>query len=101
LIERYRPIDFVGLFLACSFIAFMVWRVAWPSWRMREQLEQSFERDVQLVHSSSFVQMTDGILTAYFVLLALLGASALLTGIAITHYLTILNDCQLVIAPHR
>ena len=100
LIEQYRPRDFAGLLLWSGFTAFMLWRVAWPTPRLREQFEKSFAKDFQFTHGSGWFEMTHGMRTAYIVIFSLCAMSALPVWIAITHYLTVLNYCQLVTAPH-
>jgi hypothetical protein len=78
----------------------MVSRAAWPTPRMRERIEESFEKGANITHSDTSLEMTDGVFTAYVVLLAICVFSIAPTSIAITHYLAILHDCPMVTAPH-
>jgi hypothetical protein len=99
-IELYGLSDFAGYCLGCCFMALMVSAAAWPTPENSERLKQSFARDTQIIQGPESFQMTEGVATAYCVLLALLGFAVLLTGIAISHSLTILNHCPLAIGPH-
>jgi hypothetical protein len=100
LMEEYQPQAFLGLALWSAAMAFMVSLMAWPTPQRREQIEQSFGRDVQLAYSDSGFSMTDGVLSAYAVLVALCGLSIAPVWIAIDHYLMILNNCQVLTTPH-
>ena len=98
--EEYGSLSFMGLFIGSVWMAFMVSRAAWPTPRMREQTEKSFEEVAGITHSDTSVEMTGDVLSAYAVLLTICAVSIGLTWVAIMHYLAIRYDCPTVIAPH-
>lgn len=88
MLEGYRTQDFVALPLVGAFIAVLISGLAFG---VREKLG-TFPEIGNLPVPFEFV--------AYRVLLTTLLILAILTGVAVTHYLDIPKDCQLVTVPH-